>query len=126
MFHLLYHTIKAMLDNMALSTMLPELLNANVSFLTPSKTHSMQETVNLFWYETKERELRQITPINDMMNGRAIRQCVLLQVDCNYTASACGNAPVEPEKDTHNSLGHMHNWQSRFRLDVTNSTQTCI
>src|SRR5215467_3283062 len=90
MFELLDASLQNLLDDPAVGIPFPELLNADISFITPEKGYAPgQETLNLFLYETREnRELRDLTPIFDQINGVSVKRRPYLRVDCSYMVTA--------------------------------------
>jgi len=104
--------------NDAPATELPQLRNADVSFLTPDFNFAPgQETVDLFLYEVKEnRDLRDPTPIVERADGTFLLRSPPMRVDCSYisttwAAGAPGAARVAAE---HRLLGQALIWLSRF------------
>lgn len=117
MFQLLDDTLRLILDDTAIGSVFPELLNADVSFVTPEKGQTPTiDTVSLFLYETREnRDVRDVTPVVTVQDGISRRRRAPLRVDCAYLVTAwakgTGGAKVASE---HQLLGQAFNWLSRF------------
>ena len=119
MFDELDATLALLLNDPAMPPSLAELLNADVSFITPDKnfppalTHS---TVNLFLYEVKEnRELRDPTPIFEQVGGAVIRRLPPLRVDCSYIVTSWSNSTDNVQVfEEHQLLAQALLWLSRF------------
>jgi Pvc16 N-terminal domain/Carboxypeptidase regulatory-like domain len=97
---------------------LPELHNADVSFITPDKGFGPgQATVDLFLYEVREnRELRDPRPIVERNGDSFTRRLPPLRADCSYIVTTWdvvpqGGARVAAE---HRLLGQALTWLSRF------------
>ncbi|MEJ1961458.1 MAG: Pvc16 family protein [Gammaproteobacteria bacterium] len=117
MFNLLDDTLKAMLNDESLASLLPELFNADISFLTPEKPYAPgQGTVNLFLYETREnRELRNLAPTIEQRNGLSVRRRPPLRVDCAYLVTTWSDERGATKVDAeHALLAQAFNWLSRF------------
>jgi hypothetical protein len=98
MFNLLDDTLKGMLDDASVNAVSPTLYNADVSFITPDKSYApQQETLNLFLYEAREnRELREVTPIVEQVNGMTVTRKPPLRVVCSYMVTRGLRRQVPP------------------------------
>jgi len=117
MFDLLDRVLQLMLDDASMKGILPELYNADVSFITPAKAHPpTQETVNLFLYETREnRELRDPAPVIEIRDGLSFRRRPPLRVDCAYMVTAWSKkSGADKVAAEHKLLAQAFNWLSRF------------
>jgi hypothetical protein len=117
MFNLLDDTLAALLNDETLTVLLPQLYNADISFLTPDKTFQpARGTVNLFLYETREnRELREVVPTIEQRNGVSIRSRPPLRVDCAYLVTTWSNERIARKVAAeHALLAQAFNWLSRF------------
>jgi Pvc16 N-terminal domain/Carboxypeptidase regulatory-like domain len=97
---------------------LPQLRNADVSFMTPDRTFAPPNaTVDLFLYEVREnRELRDGRPIVEHSGNGYTRRLPPLRADCSYivttwTPGQPGDAQVAAE---HRLLGQALVWLSHF------------
>jgi uncharacterized protein DUF4255/carboxypeptidase family protein len=104
--------------NDAPSTELPELRNADVSFVTPDRGFNpAQATVDLFLYEVREnRELRDPTPTIERDGERFIRRPAPLRVECSYVVTTWESGSTGPARvaTEHQLLGQALTWLSRF------------
>jgi hypothetical protein len=97
---------------------LPELHNADVSFVAPDRNFAPpQATVDLFLYEVREnRELRDPRPVVERNGNSFRRRRAPLRADCSYivtTWTAGGPGPARVA-DEHRLLGQALTWLSRF------------
>jgi len=97
---------------------MPELRNADVSFVTPENAFSPgQPTVDLFLYEVREnRNLRDSRPIVERNGDHFTTRPAPLRADCAYIVTTWavglpGSARVAAE---HKLLGQALGWLSRF------------
>ena len=96
---------------------LNELLNADISFLTPDNTFNPAlPTINLFLYETKEnRELRDPVPIIERLGTTYIRKSPPIRMDCSYIVTAWSNqVDAVQVAEEHRLLAQAILWLSRF------------
>ncbi len=124
MFQDLDSTLTKILDDAAMTaaSMVPpltELLNAEVSFITPDRTFPpsvSQATVNLFLYDVKEnRELRDPVPILEKVGNSFIRRVPPVRVDCSYIVTSWSNATAGNQVvEEHRLLAQALLWLSRF------------
>jgi Pvc16 N-terminal domain/Carboxypeptidase regulatory-like domain len=119
MFDELDATLALLLNDSAMPAALAELLNAEVSFITPDKNFPpalTRSTVNLFLYEVKEnRELRDPTPILEQVGGSVIRRRPPLRVDCSYIVTTWSNSTDAVRVvEEHQLLAQALLWLSRF------------
>lgn len=117
MFDQLDRALGALLDDTALRGALPQLFDADVSFVTPEQGYKPPtNTVNLFLYETKEdRELRQAAPAGQAAGGLGLRSRATLRVDCSYMVTAWSTRNNHDKVAAeHQLLGQAFNWLSRF------------
>ncbi len=86
----LSETLRALLDDPALATALPELAAAQIVFDRPTEQFNpAQTTVNLFLYDIRENlELRSSEPLLERNNGQAIIHPPPLRVACSYLVTA--------------------------------------
>jgi hypothetical protein len=97
---------------------LPQLRNADISFVTPENAFApAQPTVDLFLYAVREnRELRDPRPVVERNGDRFTSRPAPLRADCSYVvttwvAGPPGAARVAAE---HQLLGQALAWLSRF------------
>lgn len=124
MFQDLDATLTRVLDDGAMATAsvvppLTELLNAEVSFITPDRTFQpglTQATVNLFLYDVKEnRELRDQVPIVEKVGNSFVRRLPPVRVDCSYIVTAWSNGTAATQVvEEHRLLAQALLWLSRF------------
>jgi len=117
MFDQLDTALSNLLNDTAMHAVLPELLNAEISFLTPDKDFAPdKDTVSLFLYETKEnRELRNAPPLTQTINGMGQRRRQPLRVDCAYMVTTWSKKrSIDKVTAEHQLLGQAYNWLSRF------------
>lgn len=96
---------------------LNELLNADISFLTPDNTFNPAlPTINLFLYETKEnRELRDPVPIIERLGTTYIRKSSPIRMDCSYIVTTWSNkVDAARVAEEHRLLAQTILWLSRF------------
>ena len=109
----------AKLINDAPVLVLPELKAADASFETPKAPNTpIHPTINLFLYETKEnRELREPTPVTQILGGQSFRRRPPLRVDCAYMVTTWVHDLATESLNvaaSHKLLGQAFNWLSRF------------
>jgi hypothetical protein len=117
MIHLLDDALSALLNDALLAASLPELLNADVSFLTPDRNHAPgRPTVNLFLYETREnRVLRDPVPRIEPRGGLSVRRLPPIRVDCFYMVTAWSDDHgADKVRNEHHLLSQAFRWLSRF------------
>jgi hypothetical protein len=106
------------LINDAPLTEMPELHNADVSFVTPENAFAPgQPTVDLFLYEVREnRNLRDSRPLVERNGDHFTTRPAPLRADCAYivTAWAAGPAGAARVAAEHQLLGQTLGWLSRF------------
>lgn len=105
---------------------LTELLNADVSFVTPDSTFApAQSTINLFLYETKEnRELRDPVPIIERLGTTYIKRIPPIRMDCSYIVTAWSPAVAATRiAEEHRLLAQAILWLSRFPTVPVNFLQ---
>jgi hypothetical protein len=97
---------------------LQQLRNADVSFETPDRTFTPQQsTVNLFLYEVREnRHVRDPRPLIERDGQRYLRRRPPLRADCSYitTTWATGPAGAARVAAEHRLLGQALTWLGRF------------
>jgi hypothetical protein len=97
---------------------LPQLRNADVSFVTPDRTFNPgQPTVDLFLYEVAEnRELRDPTPVVERDGDRFTQRPAPLRVNCSYIITTWGAGSAGPARVAaeHELLGEALAWLGRF------------
>jgi hypothetical protein len=122
MFQDLDSTLKKILNDVAMNAPpivppLTELLNAEVSFITPDKTFNPgTPTVNLFLYDVKEnRELRDPTPILVKVGNDFVSRQPPVRVDCSYIVTTWSELTNETKvKQEHQLLAQALLWLTRF------------
>jgi len=117
MFDELDTALGKLLDDSRLQILLPELYDAEISFLTPDKSFPYEkDTVDLFLYETKEnRELREALPSTHIEQGVGARRRAPLRVDCSYMVTTWSKKKaVDKIAAEHLLLAQALNWLSRF------------
>jgi hypothetical protein len=124
MFQDLDSTLKKILDDAAmtlppLAPPLSELLNAEISFITPDKTFSTADpkpAVNLFLYDVKEnRELRDPSPIIEKTGNGFKRRQPPVRLDCSYIVTAWSKLTNEQQVvEEHRLLAEALLWLTRF------------
>jgi hypothetical protein len=106
------------LINDAPAAEMPELHNADVSFVTPENAFSPgQQTVDLFLYEVREnRNLRDSRRIVERDGDRFTSKPAPLRADCAYivTTWAAGPPGATRIAAEHRLLGQALGWLSRF------------
>jgi hypothetical protein len=97
---------------------LPQLRNADISFVTPDRTFNPgQPTVDLFLYEVAEnRELRDPTPVIERDGDHFTQRPTPLRVNCSYIVTTWGTGTAGPARVAaeHELLGQALAWLSRF------------
>lgn len=97
---------------------LPELRNADVTFVTPESSFApAQPTVDLFLYAVREnRELRDSRPIVERDGSRFTSRPAPLRADCSYVVTTWAAGPPGPARVAaeHRLLGQALTWLSRF------------
>jgi hypothetical protein len=96
---------------------LNELLNADISFLTPDNTFNPAlPTINLFLYETREnRELRDPVPIIERLGTTYIRKLPPIRMDCSYIVTTWSNkVNAARVAEEHRLLAQAILWLSGF------------
>lgn len=108
----------AQLLNDAPAAELPELRNADVSFLTPESAFAPgQSTIDLFLYEVLEnRDLRDSRPIVERDGDRFTTRPAPLRADCSYIVTAWDAAQQGATRVAaeHRLLAQALAWLSRF------------
>jgi hypothetical protein len=117
----MFHDLDASLTqliNDAPAAEMPELHNADVSFVTPESTFAPgQLTVDLFLYEVREnRNLRDARPIVERNGDHFTTRRAPLRADCAYivTTWAAGQPGAARVAAEHQLLGQALGWLSRF------------
>jgi hypothetical protein len=99
---------------------LPELRNADVTFVTPEGAFApAQPTVDLFLYEVREnRELRDPEPIIERDGDRFVQRPAPLRADCAYIVTTWASGPPGAARVAveHRLLGQVLTWLSRFPI----------
>jgi Pvc16 N-terminal domain/Carboxypeptidase regulatory-like domain len=100
------------------ATEMPQLRNADVTFVTPESAFSPgQSTVDLFLYEVREnRELRNSLPIVERDGDRFTTRPAPVRADCAYIVTTWAAGPPGPARVAaeHQLLGQAVAWLSRF------------
>lgn len=100
---------------------LTELLNADISFITPDKNFGALDpkpAVNLFLYDVKEnRDLRDPTPILEKVGSSFVRRQPPVRIDCSYIVTAWPDKDATNEVkvvEEHRLLAQALLWLTRF------------
>lgn len=117
MFNYLDTTLENLLNDSAAPRVV---VDAEASFATPEETFTplqANNAISLFLYEVKEnRELRDLEPITERLNGLSVQRRPPLRVDCAYMVTAWSKKTgAVGVAETHKLLGQAFNWLSRFQ-----------